>query len=183
MTSARLVLPPDRRIMRYNGRRSYCLLLALRHVTSFMPRCTSGQSAIQLSRGWGGGVGGLSRSVPKYTQPAFSASSTTTNFAAPVAIDTRRHFRGTALLFSGWVGSGWRADPCLFCFVLFWDVFPFIISVQPSEIVSENLWKIYNSAFTSSLRIINVGFGLFSLRLKPPPVIVVYTFARNTRRN
>lgn len=121
MTSARLVLPPDRRIMRYNGRRAYCLLLALRHVTSFMPRCTSGQSAIQLSRGLGvGGGGGLSRSVPKYTQPAFSASSTTTNFAAPVAIDTRRHFRGTALLFSGWVGSGWRADPCLFllCFVL-----------------------------------------------------------------
>lgn len=60
MTSARLVLPPDRRIMRYNGRRSHCLLLALRHVTSFMPRCTSGQSAIQLSRGWGvwRGVGG-----------------------------------------------------------------------------------------------------------------------------
>lgn len=58
MTSARLVLPPDRRIMRYNGRRSYCLLLALRHVTSFMPRCTSGQSAIQLSRGWGLAEGG-----------------------------------------------------------------------------------------------------------------------------
>lgn len=174
MTSARLVLPPDRRIMRYNGRRSYCLLLvALRHVTSFMPRCTSGQSAIQLSRGWGlaaagGGGGGTVEVCTKIHSTCFFCffyhhqlrRSCCHRYAPALSRDR------ASVLRMAWIRMESRSMS-FFCFVLFWDVFPLIISVQPSEIVSENLWK--NSAFTSSLRIINVGFGLFSLRLKPPP--------------